>query len=389
MYPIRVLHVVGIMNRGGLETLIMNIYRNIDRNKVQFDFLVHKEEKGVFEKEILELGGKIHRVPYVNKVGHFGYIRALKKFFHNHTEYKIVHSHMNAMSGFILKEAKKANIPIRISHSHTFNPKVSILKSIYTGYSKKFINDNATHKFACSRKAGKWLYGNNVDTVVINNGIELDKFRYNEEDCKQKKRELSIDDSTIVIGHVGSFREAKNHDFLLDVFKYIEKRIDNVVLVLVGDGKLKKNIEQKAENLGIEHKIKFLGVRDDVHDILKIFDFMIFPSIYEGLGLSLIEAQASGVKCIISDVITKEVDMGLNLVDYINLSSPLSEWSKSILDNDKCKNRESNKIKDAILEKGYDIKYTVKYLEKLYVDTSKIMGGDRHEKNTYNIYTNI
>ena len=296
---------------------------------------------------------------------------------------------MNAMSGFILKEAKKSNIPIRISHSHTFNPKASILKSIYTGYSKKFINANATHKFACSQKAGKWLYDNNVDTVVINNGIELDKFMYNKEDSKQKKRELSIDESTIVIGHVGSFREAKNHDFLLDVFNYIEKRIDNIVLVLVGDGKLKKDIEQKAQNLALEHKIKFLGVRDDVHDILKIFDFMIFPSIYEGLPLSLIEAQASGVKCIVSDVITKEVDIGLNLVDYINLSSPLSEWSKSILDNDKCKNRESNKIKDAILENGYDIKYTVKYLEKLYVDTNKNIGGDRHEKNTYNIYTNI
>lgn len=208
MKPLRVLQIVSKMDMGGLETLIMNIYRNIDKTKIQFDFLVHHEEEGVFEKEIKKLGGKIYRVPFVTKVGHFKYIKALDNFFYNNN-YEIIHSHFNTISGLILRSAKRNGISVRISHSHIANPNYKNLEKIYKNYSKFFINRVTTDRFSCGLDAGKWLYGENKKFKIINNGIVLESFQFSKERRKKKRAELGLKNNELIIGHVGRFNKQK------------------------------------------------------------------------------------------------------------------------------------------------------------------------------------
>lgn len=369
MNPIRVLHVVGIMNIGGLETLIMNLYRNIDREKIQFDFLVHKEDIGAYEKEILELGGRVHRIKHVNKVGPIRYSKGLYEFFKKHSEYEIIHSHMNAMSGIILREAKKAGKPIRISHSHSSYPKMGIFEGIYKRYCKIFINKNTTHKFACSKLAGDWLYGSCNQVTILNNGIELDKFKYDISKNLKKRKELNVEADTFVVGHIGSFRLAKNHNFIIKVFNEIKKSCPNSILILVGDGELRDDIYKQANMFSLESSIKFLGIREDVYELLKMFDVLLFPSIYEGFPVTLIEAQASGLKCVVSDSITKEVNMDLNLIKFFSLDKSSQEWAKEIINIDKGYDRKL--IKNELKDKGYDIKDIANFIENTYLNELK------------------
>ena len=211
--PIRVLQITGGMNMGGIENFIMNVYRNIDREKVQFDFLIHQKEKQIFEDEILSLGGKVYRIPSFGKAGHFGYLKELRNFFINHKEYKIVHSHYNTVSGIILREAKRCGIENRIAHSHTSYPKYRLIERIYKNYSKSLINPNSTLRFACSEKAGEWLFGKKQIFRVINNGIDPKKYKFNLELRNQIRKELGFTENDIVLGHVGRFSQEKNHMF--------------------------------------------------------------------------------------------------------------------------------------------------------------------------------
>ncbi|NHC43072.1 glycosyltransferase family 1 protein [Bacillus sp. MM2020_1] len=361
--PLRVLHVVVNMNRGGAETLLMNLYRNIDRSKVQFDFLTCK--KGVFDSEIQELGGMVYRIPYISQVGHFDYIKELKKFFHLNNQYQIVHSHLDKMSGLVLREAKKAGIPTRISHSHNTRSEGGIVARFYKSLIGNLITPNSTHLIACSNAAAKWLFKEKYrQTTIVKNGIEIDQFKFSSQIRNHVRNKLKLDNSKFILGHVGRFNHQKNHTYLLDIFSEVNKEIPNSFLILVGDGELRPEIETKIRDLKLEDKVQLLGIRSDIPDLLQAFDLFIFPSLHEGLPVSLIEAQGAGLPCVISDQISNEVDLGVNLIDFASLSST-SSWVKKIkmIQSFQFKRHE---VSEQTLKNGFDIRKTANYIEDYY-----------------------
>ena len=377
MKPIRILHIVTTMNRGGAETMIMNYYKSIDRTKIQFDFIVHRESEGVFEKEIVRMGGRIFRLPPLTPFNYFDYFKKANLFFKKHKEYKIIHSQINALSLPILKISKKNKIPIRIAHSHTSIEPIlkkiltkntdlkTIAKDAIQSMARHNIPEYATHFFACGEKAGKWLFGNkNKHRIkIINNAINSKLFIYDKEKAFMVKENYGISQKK-VIGHVGNFVEAKNHIFLIDIFYEMQKIDESLVLVLVGNGYLKKKIEEKAKNLLIEGKVFFLGIRDDVNLLMQAFDLIIFPSIYEGLPVTLIEAQASGIRILASDAVTREVQI-TNLVNFMELEKSSKSWAiKAIELLDYEKTDTSELIKNA----NYDITKNALELQKFYLD---------------------
>ncbi|MFI3165985.1 MAG: glycosyltransferase family 1 protein [Bacillota bacterium] len=359
--PIRILQVFGRMDRGGAESMIMNIYRNIDRSKVQFDFVVHTDDKCHFDEEIYSLGGKIHHVPKYTIKNHFSYKKAWNDFFKRQYEYKIIHGHMYSIASIYLKIAKKHGLTT-IAHSHNTSDGSgisAIIKAIYRLPIKRY----ADYKFACGTLAGQWLYKNN-DFKVINNSIEINKYKYNSDIASQYRNELGLEHK-FIIGHVGRFNHQKNHEFLIDIFYEIQKKRDDAVLLLVGDGELRSMIEEKTRSLGILEKVIFTGIRDDVPNLMQAMDVFLFPSHYEGLPVVLVEAQATGLQCVVSDVITDEIDI-LNLC-RVSLNKNAEEWAECLLSIDSKKEREL--CNDKIAKAGYDIKISSAELEKFYLNS--------------------
>lgn len=375
--PLRILQVLTIMNRGGAETMIMNYYRNIDRNKVQFDFLLHRQEEGFFDNEIKTLGGKIYRMPPISPKTFFKYKRALSRFFDEHPEYKIVHSHLNALSSIILQVAKNKKIPVRIAHSHLavepfvlkkiFIPNTDIIATVKDSIQsliRRRTRRYANYYFACGTKAAIWLYGKkNLDKVtIINNAIDSARFIFNK-DTREKIRSLfQIPEETKVIGHVGRFNEQKNHFFLIEIFRELVKIEPSVQLILIGDGNLKPKIENLTSKYSLKNKVHFLGLRNDIPDLLQAIDYLLFPSLYEGLPLTLIEAQAAGLKIIASSTIAKEVDLTGQIM-FTNLNEPAEKWAQSIVENFDYSRKDTYKL---IVEGNYDINSNAKSLQKLY-----------------------
>lgn len=363
---IRILHIVSVMNPGGLETFIMNVYRNINRDEIQFDFLVTRKEDGYYDGEILEMGGRLFQINHISKVGYFGYKRELKFFFASHKKYQIIHSHMNSWSGLLLSIAKKNNVYSRIAHSHSVKnskkAKYGVLGYIFKELMSRKINNVSTIRFACSTEAGKWLYKGRAEFTVLVNGVDTKKFMYSKKNLDILK-EKCVCDTDFIIGHVGSFREAKNHLFIIDVFKEIRKINNESSLLFIGDGEMKTLIEMKCIELGIENSVKFLGLRSDTESILKTMDVFLFPSLYEGFGISLLEAQISGLKCFTSDVVPKSVDIGCDLIEFLSLNMSPKEWANIITTN-------SSFSKTQVTEekvKEYDIFNTAMYLSELYI----------------------
>jgi glycosyltransferase involved in cell wall biosynthesis len=353
------------MNRGGAETLIMNLYRNIDRSKVQFDFLTCNE--GVFDQEILDLGGMIHRIPYITDGGHFHYIKNLNQFFNANNHYKIVHSHMDKMSGFVLRAAKKAGIPVRIAHSHNTESEGGFAAKLYKLYAGSNIEKSATHYLACSKLAAEWLFKNKVESSkLLKNGIETDKFTFTEKTRDKIRDELGLEYDSLVLGHVGRFNHQKNHPFLIDIFNELNKVDPKSYLILAGDGTLRSDIEEKVKKLRLEEKVKFLGVRSDINSLLQAFDLFVFPSFHEGLPVTLIEAQGSGLPCLISENITEEVDMGIDLVRFLPIDNK-NVWVEDIR-KISSKNVNRNIPKQALSEQGYDIKKTANFINDFYLE---------------------
>lgn len=358
MNPIRVLHVVTYMGRGGLETMIMNYYRHIDRTKIQFDFLVHRESQADYDDEILELGGRIYYVPPLNPFSS-NYFRALNSFFSNH-HYDIVHSHLDCLSAYPLKIAKKYGVKTRIAHAHSNNQDRNF-KYLIKVYSKHLIPRYANELFACSIEAGKWMFSGHK-FKVLKNAIDTKRYLYSPEIEQRIKDKMKIQ-NRFIIGHVGRFNPPKNHKFLIDVFQCVEKIEKNVLLLLVGTGEGKLEIENKVKSLGLKDKVLFLGSRNDVAEILQAFDVFVFPSLYEGLGIAAVEAQAAGIPCILSDQVPRECQLTEN-VHFLSLKSSPQEWANSIIKymGSKKKNEYS-----AICAAGYDISENAKKLEKFYL----------------------
>ena len=379
MAPIRVLQVFTIMNRGGAESMIMNYYRNIDRDQIQFDFLVHRKEKAAFDDEIERLGGKIYKLDPINPVSPAKYYEALRAFFKAHSDYAIVHSHLNTFSNFPLKIAKEFNIPCRIAHAHIAISDItlsSIRKEGLKETAKKWIKfrlkqkvkDNTTHLFSCGEKAGKWLFGKETSFQLMNNAIDSKKFAYNEDIARTYRNTLHIKEDTLVLGHVGRYASQKNHAFLIDIFAATLKKNQNCVLISVGDGPLRAGIEQKAKALGIDDKILFLGVREDIPELFQVFDVFVFPSFYEGLPVTLIEAQAAGVKVVASDTITSEVHV-TDEITFLQLEKEADIWAKTILEIDTSKKGQNT---DKIVDANYDIVSNTLAMEKFYLEQSAI-----------------
>ena len=365
MEPIRVLNLFTIMNRGGAENIVMNYYRHIDRSKVQFDFMVHRQERAAFDDEIESLGGKIYRMPPLYPWNFARYKRLLKTFFAEHKEYSILHSHMSENGYFAFKEAQQQGVPIRILHAHGA-PRQYDLKTPFREYFRHSVRSCATHMFACGLEAGKWLFGqdNKQNIIVMNNAINVPSFTFSEAIRIEKRNELELRTDQFVMGHVGSFGKHKNHSFLLDIFSVIKKIHPNSVLMLIGDGSLRSGIKKKIKKLNLQDSVLLTGVRSDIAELMQTMDVFVLPSLWEGLPVVIIEAQASGLHCIISENITDEVCL-TNLVEREKLDTSLDIWATKVIQYSNGYERR-NTYRE-LCDAGYDIRSNAKFLQEFYL----------------------
>ena len=358
--PVRILHIVTHMNRGGLETMIMNYYRHIDRKRIQFDFLVHRDQEADYDSEIRSLGGIIYRIPPLNPFSR-NYLTALDSFFATHSEYKIVHCHLDCMAGIPLKYAKKHNVPVRIAHAHTCSQDKDakyFLKLLY----KRNIHHYATDLFACGAQAGQWMFRTH-DFTILNNAIDAASYVFQTNVRQSMRNGLGIVENILVIGHVGRFSPPKNHRFLLQVFACIARTTPSAKLLLVGDGSLRGSIEQQANALGIRDQIIFTGVRSDIPQLLQAMDVFLFPSLYEGLSIAIIEAQAAGLPCLISDSIPEECKK-TELVHLLPLSQSADIWAQELL---RIRSLPRKNTLAEIQSAGFDIQENTLWLQNYYL----------------------
>lgn len=369
--PKRILHVVGAMNRAGTETMLMNIYRNIDRSKVQFDFISYSTEKAHYDEEIERLGGKVIKLSPPSKLGMNKSINEMIEAININGPYDAVHSHTLFNSGIAMLAAKKCNIKIRISHAHTtLDNSESIIRKIYINLMRTLINRNSTDLLACSKEAGKYLFGekklSSSKYTYLPNLINYeDILEMPKQEVEEFKNKEGLNQG-IVIGHIGTFKDSKNHKFLLEMTKYMKESNIDVNLLLVGDGSLKSGLQNMAKEYNIEDNVKFVGIRDDIPTMLHSMDVFVFPSIFEGLGLVLLEAQASGLPCIVSEAIQPEADLGINLVNKLNLSDGAKKWSEEILKTINKKQNNIEIIKNAFEDKNYSTQKCISKFMNIY-----------------------
>ena len=361
---IRVLHIVTHMNRGGLETMIMNYYRHIDRSRLQFDFLVHRSNMADYDEEILSMGGKIYRLSPLNPLDP-RYLRSLDTFFAEHKEYRIVHCHLDCMAGIPLKYAKKHGVPVRIAHSHNSN-QTKDAKYILKLFYKRNIVKYANRLFACGDDAGKWMFGTD-DFTVLNNAIDAAVYSYSVETARAVRAELGICCDAVVVGHVGRFCPPKNHSFIIRVFAEVLKKRPDAVLLLVGEGELRADAEKLVGELGIRRNVIFTGLRSDVPRLLQAMDVFLFPSVYEGLPLSIVEAQAAGLPCLISDKVPIECKK-TDLVQQMSLEESPEVWADAVLSV--ANNQRKNTLED-IRRAGFDVRENAQWLQDFYLDQEK------------------
>ena len=362
--PIRVLQIIGFVCGGGVEAVIMNYYRNIDRNKIQFDFIIDGYEKTVLDDEIASLGGKVYKVePYTKNP--FKNIYQMYRIIKDNN-YQIVHSNMNTLAVFSLFAAWLAGAKVRILHNHSTAVKSEKLRSAVKYILRPFAPIFANKYLACSKLAGEWMYGKKKmeegKVKVLNNAINVDDFSYNVNLRKKLRQDLKINENTLVIGHVGRFMYQKNHDFLIDVFKEIHKQKNNSLLLLIGDGSLRKMIESKVQNYGLKDCVKFLGLRKDVKDLYNVMDVFVLPSWYEGLPVVSVEAQANGLPCFVSDKVSKECYLSSSM-HFISLDKNAGDWSEKILGSNIIRNKNAKK---ELIANNFEIKNEAGKLIKLY-----------------------
>lgn len=374
-HPIRVVHVVGAMNRGGTETFLMNLYRKIDREKVQFDFISYSTEEAHYDREIEELGGKVIRLQNARS------LRLLQLALKENGPYVAVHSHTLFHSGIAVLAARLAGIRIRISHAHTTADKNGALRSIYTRFMRTIIKQFSTDFLFCSRAAGEFLFGKNqleeANASYFPNLIDYKAFLpYPAAAVNRFKMEEGLGKS-LVLGHIGTFKEVKNHAFLLEILRSIMKRDPTVKLILAGDGELKEHMQKEALHEGLAENIRFLGVREDIATILHSMDVFVFPSLYEGLGLVLLEAQACGTSCVVSENIQPEADLDLGLVTKLQLSEGADRWAEKILEISGTTKKNLHLIEEGFERNGFSGDSAIGRLMQIY----QLGGGDAYEEN--------
>ena len=359
--PIRVLCVFSTLDRGGAESMCMNLYRHIDRDKVQFDFVKHTQNKGAFEDEIASLGGRIFVAPRFTLKTVLTYRRWWKRHLVEHPEHQIVHGHFFTISTVYFRAAKNMH-RTTVGHIHA-SASDGLLKSIICTR----ISHYTDYPLACSRQAGRWIYGNRPFTV-LNNGLDIELFRYAPEVRASMRSTLGLGNA-LILGTVANLSEVKNPMGLIDIFLAVKKRRLDARLVWVGDGTQRGAVEARLRQERIEDSVILLGVRDDVPDVLQAMDAFLLPSYSEGLPVSAIEAQAAGMPCFISDRVTRDVDI-TSLCQFLPIKGPenwAEDWADAIL-NDHTERRD---VSEKIVAAGYDICTTAKWLEEFYLDIAK------------------
>lgn len=356
----KILMVAHGMVRGGIENFIMNVYRSIDKEKIQFDFIVHTNERCDFDEEIESMGATIYHSPDYRIVNHIAYSKWWNDFFKEHKEYKIIHSHLDSSANIHLRIAKKHGL-VTIAHSHN-TMEGHGLRAVVKSFLKIGFNNCCDYKFGCSQTACDWLFGSDSSAKVIRNGIISKNYVYSESKRNEIVKEFHLENK-VVLGNVARFSHQKNHDFLIDIFNEYHKINRNSALLLIGDGELKTQIESKVEELNLKDSVVFTGVRSDIPALLNAIDVFVMPSFHEGLPVSIVEAQASGMRCLLSDSITEETNIS-GLVDFISLQEPAVTWAERI-DKALPYNRENTSSK--IISAGYDIGSTAEWLTDFYI----------------------
>ena len=354
---IRILQCVNNMHRAGLETMLMNYYRNIDRTRIQFDFLTHRPERDDYDDEIEALGGRIYRAPRLYPQNYPAYFAYMKKFFREHPEYQIVHSHIDTMSYLPLLAAKKAGVPVRIAHSHSTSIDLDFKYPLKQCF-RAMLPAVATYRIACGQEAGKFLYRGR-DFQLIPNAIMADRYFFNPEIRELKRKELGLKDQ-FVVGHVGRFCYPKNHEFLLKLFSLLLQQDPDAVLMLVGTGEKESAIQAYVEELHIEDSVRFLGNRSDVNELYQAMDIFVMPSLFEGVPVVGVEAQFAGLPCLFSSRVPKEVAFSDHCA-FLELDAGAAAWAEAVLQYQKQQGPRISPTND-----HYDVKKASKILEEVY-----------------------
>lgn len=362
--PIRVLHVLASLDRGGAETMIMNFYRAMDRSKVQFDFIVNQSDSVyAYEEEIRALGGYVYQVPRYKISNFIAYRKAWKQLLQTHPEWGIIHGHHTAPASVYIPIAKRLG-RLTIAHSHNSFVEENRVKLLVRKSVLRPLRHQADYLFACSKLAGEWMFGSAANFRVIKNAINTSEFIFSATDREQIRSELGIGKS-FLIGHVGRFFLQKNHQFLLHVFRKVCDQHEDCRLLLVGEGELKSEIEDLAEKLGIRDRVIFAGVRSDIPALLSAMDLFLFPSMHEGFPVTLVEAQANGVPIKASDAISDEVAI-TDLIEFISLDQDAGYWAEEVLTSRSKRGDEGSS--GAIEAAGYDVKSNAKELWEFYLN---------------------
>lgn len=365
--PIRILHILQRMEAGGTQSLLMNIYRNIDRNKIQFDFLVEYPNKHFYDEEIIKLGGNIYYTTVRKDYNVLKFQREIAKIF-KENDYKIIHVHAYTIGFFVLKTAKKCKIPVRIAHSHS-NSMTKDYKSGLKKILQKLYLIYATDYMACSDEAGKYLF-NGKKYYVLKNAIDSTKFVFNNNIKEKIRKELNIE-NCFVVGHVGRLKIEKNHKFIINVFKKIKEKKNNSKLLLIGDGPCKNDIMDFVRKENLEKDVLILGNKDNINEYLQAMDVFIFPSKYEGLGIVAIESQAAGTPIVISNGVPDEAMISPICIKMSLENDSYEAWAKEAI---KISNNELSHtdMQKYIIEAGFDLKSIINWIQDYYLDKYKI-----------------
>lgn len=361
--PLRVLQIMGIVESGGVEAVIMNYYCHIDKSKVQFDFVMHKGGNTNYIDAVKSMGARVYEItPYTKNLFTFTYdiYKIIKK-----GHYDIVHSNMNSLSGFPLFAAWLAGARVRILHNHTTDTKAEGFRTVIKRTLRPFAKMFANQYWACSKLAAEWMYGkqavNSGKVTIINNAIDLNKFAFCQEKRNALRNKLGLE-GKFVVGHVGRFMRQKNHEFLIDIFAEVAKQKENAVLMLIGEGPLVVAIRKKVNELHLEKKVLFLGVRNDVADLYNVMDVFTLPSYYEGLPVVGVEVQANGLPFLCSDQVTREILIS-DSIKLIPLNDGAEKWAEEILSAKRVAFAETLK---SMQESGFDISNEARKLENKY-----------------------
>lgn len=329
--PIRVLHVLGRTDLGGAESRTMDIYRNIDRSRVQFDFIKHTQDECFFDEEIRRLGGHVYEMPRFKLYNYFAYKRAFRLFFKEHKEIAAVHGQMTSTASIYLQQAKRSGIKMTIAHARSAGVDKG-LKGHITRWMRRSLWKRADVCLTCSNLAGEAVFGKKAmkqgRVIFVPDALETERYAYQPALRAEVRREYNLEDK-LVIGHAGRFHYAKNHEFLLKVFACVRKKREDVLLFLAGDGELLEKTKQQAKELGIEKDVIFAGMQKDVNRLYQAFDMLLFPSRFEGLPGTVVEAQIAGLPCLISDTISPQVKI-TGLVTFFSLNRSPKEWAEAL-----------------------------------------------------------